>query len=93
MAMHAVKIDGEVVWSQEIAEEDGGGFVKAFPAEYRARPDEGEVYLIIDDEIVAVQQSVVVEELAAIEAQAARDEAAGEYVGEAHITLDDNGSN
>lgn len=61
MALYEVVIDGKVVWS---AESDDVGLA-AFPDEYRGRPESGEVALVCDGEIIAVQRPIDPADLAA----------------------------
>lgn len=50
---YQVAVDGAVVWTHETDEYEG---LATFPEEYRGRPDSGEVMLIVNDEVVAVQR-------------------------------------
>lgn len=50
---YEVMIDGAVVWSHETDEYEG---FATFPAEYRGRPETGEVHLIVNGETIGVQR-------------------------------------
>ncbi len=60
---YEVVIDGETVWSHETEEYEG---FATFPVEYRARPETGEVHLIVNGETIGVQRPLDPNDPAAI---------------------------
>lgn len=69
MPEYRVEIDGETVWSTTTDEYEG--CFEVFPAEYTDRPESGEVYLIVDGEIIGRQISLAQEAAEAAEAEGA----------------------
>lgn len=69
MTTYRVEKDGVVVYEHETDEYEKEGI----PAEYRARPESGEVRLYVDDELIGVQIPLDVEEEETVKAQRALD--------------------
>lgn len=55
MTTYQVQINDEIVWEDET---DGYAGWTVFPEGYRKRPESGEVYLIVDGDVIACQRTL-----------------------------------
>lgn len=65
MALYQVIVNEVVVWEKRI----NSNSVKAFPDEYRGRPESGERVLKLDGEIIATMRTRDADDLARIAAE------------------------